>query len=654
MGLELFIDGKKCDLLPDEAIPMSYSNNVIGEAIQPSGNASKQFTLPKTQQNTEIFEVADSINSDTDIPYRKLPVRLLQNGRELISDGFAIIEQSSKSYQVVVYGGNLDFFEEIKGKNIRDLTSLSQFDHIWNFVNVATSRQFTEGYIYPIIDWNSDGAFMDNLTSRVDPRFLFHAMFDHTIIKAIFSEAGFNIEGPIIDDPRYKSILTPVIDNIVSDEFKDDRKTIARKDPAGGIIHTTIASQSVLDDPIDLDDTSLGDVYTFWTQKTFTVNPNVQHLTFGYTSELSGRYSVRLTASNMVTSDAVQPAFIEIWQVKPSGLKIKWIRQEITVVPDSIDETTEIKLEQGDAVLIAINSGGIQIPATTIVSVTDPQVTIIPLTNRNIYNTKISAVDNLPNMTQTEFIKSMAKQFGIIFSTNSFTKTVQFRQFKDIYDNILNAKIWTDKLDSNSTNKQHILKYHPEGYAQVNILKWSNDVSPTLDEDLGEGRIVINDASLDNEKDLIVMPFSATEMSKRLINLDVPVIRFLKLGVPIRAMRPRKLILEKSSDVTIEYNDTTISGFAGNNIPLCYFQLEGKTFNLGFDDSLIDDSYNEFSFFLDKFKELTAYYNLNENDISDLDFFIPIYDDFFKHYFFISKIDNFIAGTSTRCKLIRL
>src|SRR3990167_3350249 len=178
MALELYINGSRCDLSPKTNVALSLAVNKIAEAIRPAGSFSNQFKLPKTQNNINIFEVADSLNSDTNIPYLKLPCRLIQNGRELISDGFAIIEQSEKEYEVVCYGGNLDFFEKIKDKKLSDL-NLSELDHYWDYTTVISSRLNSTGIIYPIIDWSSDGAYMNNVSNKVDTRTLFPTIFQH-------------------------------------------------------------------------------------------------------------------------------------------------------------------------------------------------------------------------------------------------------------------------------------------------------------------------------------------------------------------------------------------------------------------------------------------------------------------------------------------
>src|SRR3990167_9101495 len=180
MALELYLNGRRVQLYPGGTVAMSYSANKISEAIRPSGSYSNTIKAPKTQVNIDIVEAADSLNSDTDLPYTKFACRLVQDGQELISDGFAILVQSVKDYEFVCYGGNLDFFDKIKDKKLSDL-NFSGLDHLWNLSNVIASRVNTGGYIYPIIDWNSDGAYMNNTAATVDVRTLNPAIFQHTI-----------------------------------------------------------------------------------------------------------------------------------------------------------------------------------------------------------------------------------------------------------------------------------------------------------------------------------------------------------------------------------------------------------------------------------------------------------------------------------------
>ena len=660
MGLELYINGSRCDLYPNAKIPMSFSVNKIAEAIRPSGSFSNQFKLPKTQNNINIFEVADSLNSNTNIPYLKLQCRLIQNGRELISDGFAIIEQSAKDYEVVCYGGNLDFFEKIKDKKLSDL-DLSSLDHEWILSVVAASRLRSD-YIYSIIDWNSDGAYMNNVDNKVDARTLFPSVFQNWLVDKIIAEADFNSSGLILSDNKYLSELIPVFNNNVDDKTKKALTVkIINTDATTYSPSTVNIIEGVVIEQQDIS-WNLPSLMTQTTKKGYEVKHDCKlkinikfdwtktggNATFNFTSLFSTSFFHFLGQVNLVGSSGsvdtefngnatklyFHPGtqqkrgdFLQFYLANGSG-SVTLSNLEITIAPTEWN---------------CLSADGLNFPKV----------------NLNLYSTSAnyspklySFYDALPDMTQSDFIKFVAQKYGIIFQTNSFTKTIVFKQFKEIYDNIPIAKDWSGKLHINEKINPPRIKYHPQ-FSQENILKWLNDTDNGVGSKLGEGKILVQDESLSKEKDLIQLPFSATEMVKRLGDKDVPLIEFLELGSPKSTLKPRCLILDRQN-FSLNYSDGGSSTEFTTDIPMCYYQLSNKTFNLGFDNSLIADNYNEFTFFLDKYKEVEAFYLLDENDIFELDFFIPFYDDYFKHYFMITKINNFIAGKPTKVTSIRL
>ena len=680
MYYEVIINGKHCDLATDTKIALSLATNEIAEMIRPLGAFSNQFKLPKTQNNIDIFEVAHSLNSNTNFPYQKLPARLIINGRELISDGFAIIEQAQQFYEITIYGGNLDFFEKIKDKKLTDL-DLSSLDHVWNLRNVIDYRLNDTGVIYPIIDWSSDGKYMNNIEKRIDVRTIFPAVFSYPIMDKIFTEADFNKSGNILTGSKYKSLIVPIVQAEPDSNQKEKLKifntkadkwfldlylnqtdvqnwspyimSAATTDELGLWKYGTITSAKVPEN------SSGGTAYPWYLFSTYNAT------TFYYEAYSTGDYQIEFTA-HVKNNHTIVPTqsypnnpnggteYLDFWILSPDNKTKKGMSIPISEGTNKIETFKGVvSLKKGDK-LFPICYHDFYSPDYWKAEITDSSLLItakdIPLIE---FETNFTIANNLPDMTQTDFIKSIAKIFGIIFQTNSFTKTVEFRQFKEIYDNIPNAKNWSNKLD---LSVQPLIQFHAP-FAQENILKWSN--SSDVPDKLGEGKILVSDTSLEKEKTLIEVSFSATEMSKKLLDNDVPLIKWLEAGAASGTTEPRILILDRT-DFACKYSvgNTNASGLmevVNTSHATCYFQLDSKTFNLGFDNSLIADNYNEFGFFLDKFKQVTCNLLLDENDIYEMDFFTPIYIDYFKHYFFISKINNFIdKRRSTQVELIRL
>lgn len=674
MALELFINNVLCDLPKRIAVALSFSVNKIAEAIRPSGSFSNQFKLPKTQNNINVLEVADSLNSNTNIPYQKLPCRLIQNGRELISDGFAVLEKSQENYEIVVYGGNLDFFEQIKDKKLSDL-DFSDLNHVWNLANVIASRLSNDGYIYPIIDWNADGAYMNNTEAKVDVRTMLPGVFEHTILTRIISTAGFNKTGVLLTDSKYLSEVIPVVSMKPTEDIstslyvKVDTTNFTFLSSITNYVTHGVDAANIYNDDLN----SWIKEYLNFQAPDFIDNNGVQQTgesvsgnMYRYLVQSAGVYTVKITAygyTAFVNSAASQywpgqdvgKAIIRVLRITNNGFVI-------LMAEDTYENTPVINVSGnfsvGDRIVIIKQFIGKHqsvpppLPSTQVGCTGIDFVEIFAKIDYVYFGNVFPIANNLPDMLQTQFVKFVAQKYGVIFQTNSFTKTIEFKRFKGIYDNIPIAKDWSSKLHINEKINPPEIQYHSD-FAQINTLQWDNDLALGVLEDTGTGTINVSDETLPKEKVLVKLPFSATEMVKRLIDRDVPIIKMLEYGASKNSPKPRCLIIKKGN-FSLIYHDGTTSTTVTTDIPLCYFQLDTEAFGLGFDKSLIADNYTEFSFFLDKYKKVTAEYLLDENDIYELDFFIPIYDNYFKHYFFISKVSNFVAGKPTKVELIKM
>jgi hypothetical protein len=241
--------------------------------------------------------------------------------------------------------------------------------------------------------------------------------------------------------------------------------------------------------------------------------------------------------------------------------------------------------------------------------------------------------------------------FGLIPQTNNITKTVDFKQLSDMYKNRANAYDWTDKLDMSEDPE---IVFTIGDYAQRNKMEYEED--ETVLKDYGNGYIDIGNTTLEKEKILFTLPFAATQMVKRLKNLDVPRIKLRILGEIENNIEPRILILDRKNITggNIKWFDWSDYISSSTSIPLCYFIVSGKTYNLGFNDNLITKWYPELTYLFDKSKKITALFNLNHTDIANIDMFIPVYLKQFSNYFIINKINNYIANKLTEVELIRM
>ena len=90
---ELYINGFLIDLYPKDAEPIatSYQISNIAEFEDVQANFSNTFAVPKTENNVSRLGNADMIGSNSFVAYRKNPARYLNNGIDVVDNGFNIV-----------------------------------------------------------------------------------------------------------------------------------------------------------------------------------------------------------------------------------------------------------------------------------------------------------------------------------------------------------------------------------------------------------------------------------------------------------------------------------------------------------------------------------------------------------------------------------
>ena len=208
MSLDIYINEKLLQLNSNKGIGLTFQ---IGSILNPgnrAGNLSNKFSVPKTRQNTEILENLSNINSATNIPYQRNTGKIVQDGIEIFPDGFAIIDSTSKDYEITIYSGNVSFFDLIKGANINELdwTDLAED---WTVSNVIAAFNNTDGFIYPIIDWGDGVQLLDNTTLQ-NSNALIPVLFMKEVLTRIAASVGYEIKGTFPDFEQWgRLLLTP-------------------------------------------------------------------------------------------------------------------------------------------------------------------------------------------------------------------------------------------------------------------------------------------------------------------------------------------------------------------------------------------------------------------------------------------------------------
>ena len=216
-----------CDLYQEEDIPLSLSIDDFKNVAEKVQSYSKDFNLPATKRNNQIFNNMFEITRADDglifNPYIKTKCVLKQDGFILFEGYLRLIDVKDKegeiSYNVNLYSEVIALADTLKDKTFNDL-NLKELDHTYNGSNIVysfnssgTGVNFTQpntsGFRdanntlkYPLVDWNhqfyidASGNFkFTNINSAFRP--FINIKY---LIERIFQDSPFNFTSSFLDN----------------------------------------------------------------------------------------------------------------------------------------------------------------------------------------------------------------------------------------------------------------------------------------------------------------------------------------------------------------------------------------------------------------------------------------------------------------------
>lgn len=659
---EFYFNGNLIELADDSLVAMSYNVNDIAQIADRNADFSQIFKAPGTSRNHKALGFASEISSLTTSPYRFGDARIVQGGVTILPIGVAeIVGYEDSFYRIKVLAGNATFFRSLGSNKVSDL-DLSAYDHTFNFATVTGSfgNDWTDGYKYPVINY---GRFTAARNVRVD--FLRHAFFAKTLVNEIFSGSGYTPAGDFLTSYEFERLLIP---------FTNDKLSAPNTNQIDFVyLHPM---------------TGTGNINVFFSTGG-RFNQNVGTARSYYGNNFEGNYKFRFSAHYENLSGVMPTVTIigreagvdQILDVFPFAQDD--FVNGITTGVFTFEKEYHINAGTGFITELSIN---INVPAAGFqiygypggAFPVDPDSFFECYDAYDLisaYSFAVSAALNLPNITQVDFLKTIAQLYGIVYTTDSLNKIVYFQQFKKLYSNKPLALDWSKKIDIRTAK----IEYQIGNYAQKNYLRWKVDSGDKeFIAQSADGLIPIDDTTLPESKDLVTLPFAATFEGYYLDGIRVPVIRKIKPpNVPDDpsfsiGTLPRLLydFPVQASDVPgagIVFTDNTssVTPAGANPVPFCYFQYNQPFPGIGVTattivsllkyQDLINYHYKELILMLIRVRLLKVDTVLDPTDIENLDHFIPIYLKQFTAYFYLNKVDRYVNdGRLTPTQLIRM
>lgn len=263
------------------------------------------------------------------------------------------------------------------------------------------------------------------------------------------------------------------------------------------------------------------------------------------------------------------------------------------------------------------------------------------------------ACEILPELKKADLFKDFFIRFGIIPKDKN--KLLTLKSFEEVIRDKANAVDWTDKRD---TSVKDEIQYDKD-YFQNNYFTYpSNDDS--FDGSQSKGNIVCDNVSLDKEKTIYDSIFNGSSDISAGDDVDYVYVGY----IPIWDTPPTKypvnsensfdhqpgLRLMVTRDKASDESDVKFDGNSRSDYKVANFILPGEKY-LSW-QAFLDDHYPSLANAIRQNKSLPRYYNLNEDDIANLDPHTLMYDD--GSYFIISRIPNYIPGVLTKVELFKV
>lgn len=640
MNKELYINGSFIELSDQSKIGLTIQANTLSDLQTRQGNFSSEFIVPFTPANQQALELSNNINSDTTIPYKLNGVKYLEDGIEIIFDGFAIIKSASAGYSVSIYSGNLDFFSAVGDALLTDL-DLSDLDHTYTLANVLASYPNTGGYIYSQIDFRK-------IETTLSPSNMGRSafMFVHTLIERISDAIGYALAGDLLLDDYYINMILTT--NFRHSEAWQESTNSSTSLTAPNTISTIIGAPitSVYNIGFPTSGHITGGIYVApeALSASFSASIPIQFGLTGSGSQFADSASIQIvniTTATILDADTINPNT----DIGGGAERFYTFQVNASSASYSPGDQIQIRFEQ---VYSAI---GLYRWTYLVGSIYGSNVSVgfIPYLGGDV---NVSEIQH--DMKQTEFVKGILNMFCAVPQVNVATKTLTINKLNDIQANIPNALDWSRKVD---VKRGMNISYRDTAYSQNNLVKYSND--PEVVAEVAEwvyyttdGVIVSPDETLDKEKTIVQLPFSGTISTNRIpyknndFSIDVFTPRVLRLG---------RFYFNIGTGTTSYYPTQEGSHFQPNGGYETLSMYDGGASRWSF-----IRNYSTIEGILENYKGVSLFVNLNSVDILNIDFLIPIYLDIHtadiqvNGYFYLNKVENYKGGESTKCELIRL
>lgn len=614
MKEELYINDNRIDLGKD-TITLKHQSNFLGDITKITTSHSYTVKVPRTQNNINIFQNSDMPAIASRPPSGSKPVlrrfsnaKYLRNGVELFT-GQAVLMETNEYYfsLVLTWGKLLQLAEFLKDSpKLNEAFSFLDFSLLWSPNSIYLHPNYFQNYhnginetqlinVHPCISLEE---ILNLIQIKFDLNFIFPEWLDDRLATTVLLCMTKNDNIQSMQNYPFRAKCTFPFDLFVPTINHDIKFDI-------------IANNNIFEHTIEeIED-------TIRTYSKLTITKNLTSLNIYLTFKVVNTTSAALHLTVFKNGEYYDTQTLN--QV-PTGNTNEY-SCTFSKIYGSFDENDYLSFRVVTTASVAF------------IFYNDDSRIYGTLENQDdnisqelVYPAWFPLYSNLPDINLLDFIKSICWMFGMFAYRHLYddSNIIRFNDVGLLLRNKSVAQDWSDKIVDIFKDVPEQMKFRYNDMGQQNILSYKKDENDTA---ISEAQIIVDDETIDLNKELIILPFAATNNIRR-GDAKIPQysLEFDDEGnkkVIFNKLEPR--ILRKGHSFLIFKSPTS---------PL--FAAEGIDF-----PTLKTKFYSDYQNLVLRPVILTERFRLTELDLKMLDFSKPVYlKQYGRYYAIISVTDQ--------------
>lgn len=622
MTEEIYIDDVPMELDSNVNISLSFKSNIFSDISKITSNNSYTIKLPKTYNNRKAFGFADMPSNASDVFRKTRRARCLRNGIELIKEAEAHLLGCNGKIEIALTWGYPERFSEWlkKGEKLQDLSLFSNEAIQWGNGMFKDFNTYAPYFFSQMITSKNGNLYDAPYYSRTHP-----VVSVYAVISWISETVGVNFLFSELVVSKMKKLIIPLITanaSLINERESDSRFTIIGS-PDGKILSYIAGAMNL-------------QYVILRYMRIATISHTIGFVMRGkvtYSLKIQTNAPIVFTMRNEKTGEDKiihKPKY----NLATGSYPYQYNETSFFDASPNADEMIIIKCETAVSLRFDLSQG----PNNRVWFRIMPKQLTAHSVNGAINGAySFPIVPNLPDITQVDFIKAICAMLGLYIVTDG--GVLRFIEVDVLYRNKLSAIDWSNRIDGYLGCPDET-KFALNGFGQRNRFDYKEDADVAVRSD---GAIDIDNKSIEVEKSIITLPFSATD------DHVFEGVTFAKFDLYVR---------EAEDDTATGGASTEKTSFDLKKVSPRILQevnVGGKSaavFHPLKFQTLLNENYASYKKIIGNQRVITVNVRLSDIDLQKIDFSIPIYIEQYGGYFAIVEIKT--GKGSAKVELIKM